>query len=159
MNRRPFWQRPRTAYKAPVFTGLIDWPGLFCRWWRWRAKCTLLVCLTTVQRLFAVTFWHGPGWITQPNFQPSTTGAICADHSAQNSAQCQTGVFRYDRPIQNWMRQRAENSARWIVPFDTMSNVSDRQPYHRHEISLAHPTGAHRLFSQAGAAVCEDVFV
>ena len=77
--------------------------------------------------------WACPGRITQPNFQPSATSAICADHSGEfllqhsteNSAQSQTGVFRYDSPIQNWIRQPAENSVRWIVPIDIMSNVGE----------------------------------
>ena len=45
-------------------------------------------------------------------------------------------VFRYDSPIQNWMRQPAENSVRWIVPLDTMSNVGEMISFHFVTLSI-----------------------
>ena len=83
-----------------------------------------------------------PGMITQPNWwpsaaqltiQPSVSDAFFRPFTQGNFSRSterkfplsQTGFFRSDSPIQNWMRQPTENSVRWIVPIDIMSNVGE----------------------------------
>ena len=107
-NRR-FWQRPRIAYNAPVFAGLIDCTGPVLLLVAVAGQMYAVGTFNRWPRLFAVTFsaagfstskllvkyrsnlWACPGRITQPNFQPSATSAICADHSAENSPQSNRG--------------------------------------------------------------------
>ena len=144
MNRRPFWQRSRIAYNAPVFAGLIDCAGPVLRLVAVAGVCATvcaLVCWLKVicshlsaagfstSKLLVKYLPHLWAWSRQDH--SAEFSAQCNQrkfepvHSAENCAQCQTGFFRYDSPIQYWLRQPAENSVRWIVPIDTMSSVSE----------------------------------
>ena len=119
-NRR-FRQRSRIAYNAPVFAGLIDCTGpvlllvAVAGQMRPAAVFNLLRTQGSTQcRRVASTLIAD--CLAQPCFRPSTQRKITLS---------QTGFFRYDSPIQYWIRQPAENSVRWIVPLDTMSNVGE----------------------------------
>ena len=91
-----FWQRSRIAYNAPVFAGLIDWPGLFCCLWRWRAKCALQARLP-VRRIRQTSLFMKFDQSTSefPKLRPSLTQTQPAEFpQLVNLTGCQSRIFR-----------------------------------------------------------------